>query len=104
MPTNRISSKVLILLIQLLVLMGAISGVAAATPFIASVASPVLVGTRFTISGSGFSSGSMVNFFVSTSIGAINEGPLKPTAASSTLLAVDVPVDVPWVREWWRCR
>ncbi len=77
-----------------MVLTSALGGVAAATPFIASVTSPVLIGSRFSISGSGFSSGAMVNFFVSTSLGAVNKGPLKPASAGSTLLTVDVPADI----------
>ncbi|MGO9056121.1 MAG: hypothetical protein ACLQU2_01845, partial [Candidatus Binataceae bacterium] len=63
-------------------------------PHIAKVQSPVLAGASFTINGSGFTKGSVVNFFVSTSTGAINEGPLTiepPPASTSTLLVVPVP-------------
>ncbi|HEV3109277.1 MAG TPA: kelch repeat-containing protein [Candidatus Binataceae bacterium] len=59
------------------------------------MASPVLVGARFTISGSGFTSGTVVNFFVSTSLGGINEGPLTPASVDSTLLTVEIPANVP---------
>ncbi len=37
----------------------------------------------------------MVNFFVSTAAGAINEGPLKPLAAASTTLTLDVSPTMP---------
>jgi hypothetical protein len=69
--------------------------VSAANPFIASVESPVRVGARFNIGGRDFSSGAMVNFFVSTSLGAINQGPLKAVFVSPDKLSVDVPADVP---------
>ncbi len=56
--------------------------------------SPILAGASFLITGSGFTKGSVVNFFVSTSTGSINEGPLKPTISlsSATQLVVPVPV------------
>src|SRR4029077_1106136 len=40
-------------------------------------------------------SGSVVNFFISTAAGVRNEGPFKPSAANSSLLTVDVTADVP---------
>ena len=67
----------------------------AAGPFIDPLTSPVLAGNSFTLAGSGFTSGSMVNFFVSTAKGAVNEGPLKPAAATATALTLDVPPSIP---------
>jgi len=60
-------------------------------PVVDPLTSPVLAGGSFRLSGSGFTSGSVVNFFVSTAKGAANEGPLKPSAATSTALTLDVP-------------
>lgn len=63
---------------------------------IGSVTSPVLVGGSFEIVGSGFSPGSVVNFFVSNATGAVNEGPLKPSSPiESTSLTVEVPAAIP---------
>ena len=57
--------------------------------------SPVLAGAGFTINGSGFTKGSEVNFFVSTSSGSIHEATLKPAASSSTTeLMVPVPATI----------
>ena len=65
-------------------------------PSIASVFSPVLVGGSFEITGSGFSSGSVVNFFVANATGVVNEGPLKPSEPTEpTSLTVEVPADIP---------
>jgi hypothetical protein len=64
-------------------------------PVISSVSNPVQVGGSFTIKGSGFTAGSVVNFFVATSTGPVNAGPLKPQAGStSTQLMVAVPPTV----------
>ncbi len=63
-------------------------------PVVDPLTSPVLAGGSFTLSGSGFTFGSRVNFFVSTAKGAINEGPLKPSAATATALTLDVPPTV----------
>ena len=61
-------------------------------PRITKVQDPVLAGANFTISGSGFTKGSEINFFVSTPTGAINQGPLKISASSTTTqLVVPVP-------------
>ncbi len=54
--------------------------------------SPVLVGGDLIINGSGFTKGSEVNFFVSTSSGPANEGPLKPDAATLSAIKLTVPV------------
>ncbi len=61
-------------------------------PRISSVQSPVLVGGDLIINGSGFTKGSEVNFFVSTSSGPVNKGPLKPDAASFSAIKLTVPV------------
>jgi hypothetical protein len=61
-------------------------------PRIKTVQNPVLAGASFIINGSGFTKGSEVNFFVSTSAGSINEGPLKPNAATITPTELTVPV------------
>jgi hypothetical protein len=60
------------------------------------VQSPVLAGASFLINGSGFTKKSVVNFFVSTSTGPVNEGPLTPDAAtlSATQLTVPVPATI----------
>jgi hypothetical protein len=63
----------------------------AITPAISSISNPVIVGDSLTISGSGFSAGSVANFFVATATGPVNFGPLKPSAYSSTSLTVPVP-------------
>jgi len=63
------------------------------TPHISSLGTKtILVGSSFTINGTGFTAGSVVNFFVATAKGPINEGPLKPIAPhGSTTLTVPVP-------------
>ena len=64
-------------------------------PAITSVSNPVLVGADFTIKGRNFTRGSEVSFFVSTSAGPINAGPLRPGAGSNaTQLVVPVPATV----------
>jgi hypothetical protein len=55
----------------------------------------VLVGGSFTINGLNFTGGSLVNFFVATSTGPINAGPLTPAAHSATQLTVNVPAKTP---------
>lgn len=58
----------------------------------AIVPGTILVGSSFTIEGRNFTRGSVVNFFVATPTGAINEGPLKIDASSTaTKLVVPVP-------------
>ena len=57
--------------------------------------SPVLAGASFIIKGSGFTKGSEVNFFVSTSTGSVHEATLKPAASSTTTqLTVPVPATI----------
>jgi len=53
--------------------------------------SVVIVGASFSINGSGFTPGSVVNFFVSTARGPVNVGPLLPTKVSVTVLTVAIP-------------
>ncbi|HKD66283.1 MAG TPA: SBBP repeat-containing protein [Candidatus Binataceae bacterium] len=62
-----------------------------ATPHISSITNPVLVGGSFNIVGTHFTAGSKVNFFVATSHGSVNAGPLTPTSHTSVLLTVAVP-------------
>ncbi len=69
---------------------------AATVPHISSVPATILVGASFNISGTGFTPGSKVNFFVSTASGPLSAGPLDPnTPHSSTLMTVPVPKTVP---------
>jgi sugar lactone lactonase YvrE len=64
-------------------------------PFISALPPTIHTGAQFKIDGSGFTNGSRVNFFVSTSDGAINAGPLTPSAFSPAQLTVPVPAAVP---------
>ena len=65
------------------------------TPIISSIPKVVLVGGSFNVTGTGFTPGSVLNFFVATPSGPINEGPLKPNLPTSpTLLTVKVPATV----------
>ncbi len=63
----------------------------AITPSIASISSPVFVGDSFTVTGSGFTAGSVANFFVATATGPINFGPLLQSSHTTTSLTVPVP-------------
>ncbi len=60
-------------------------------PVITGLTNPVLVGTEFTINGRGFTKKPLVNFFVATAKGPVNEGPLTPSSISATKLVVPVP-------------
>jgi hypothetical protein len=64
-------------------------------PAITSIPSVILVGSTFTITGTGFTVGSVVNFFISTATGTINKGPLTPSSHSPTMLQVNVPDTIP---------
>jgi outer membrane protein assembly factor BamB len=64
----------------------------AITPSIGSISDPVIVGVPLTVSGSGFTAGSVANFFVATATGGVNFGPLTPSAHSATSLTVPVPI------------
>jgi len=62
------------------------------TPQIISIPGTVDVGSSFNIVGTGFTAGSEVNFFVATSHGPVNAGPLIPTMKSlPTQLTISVP-------------
>jgi hypothetical protein len=70
--------------------------VAPGTPVISSIPTVVLVGGSFTVNGSGFTPGSVINFFVATSSGPVKDGPLTPNLPTSpTLLTVKVPATIP---------
>ena len=70
--------------------------VAPGTPFISSISPVVPVGGSFNVTGSGFTAGSVLNFFVATGAGPLNEGPLTPNLPTSpTLLTVKVPATIP---------
>ena len=61
-------------------------------PRITSLPTTVFAGASFVINGSGFTTGSKINFFVNTATGAVNEGPLSPNSPiSPTQLTVPVP-------------
>ncbi len=64
-------------------------------PFISAVPQVIQSGNAFGITGSGFTSGSRVNFFVATAGGAINTGPFKPVAFTNNSLTVAVPASNP---------
>jgi hypothetical protein len=65
------------------------------TPFIASIPKLLRVGSSFIVKGTGFTPGSVANFFVSISTGTINAGPLKASARSlPTQLTFDVPTTI----------
>jgi hypothetical protein len=64
-------------------------------PFISSVPPIIDVGTAMDLPGINFTSGSVVNFFVATSSGPINAGPLIPTGWTATDLTVSVPRTTP---------
>ncbi len=68
--------------------------VAPPSPTISSASSPILAGSSFTITGSFFSPGAKVNFFVATASGAVNAGPLTPSFVTPTQLIVPVPATV----------
>jgi hypothetical protein len=68
---------------------------AAAVPSIAPLTSPVLVGGSLKLSGSGFTPGARINFYVSTAAGSVNEGPLTPAAVAPNSVTVNVPAGIP---------
>ena len=62
------------------------------TPQIANIPAIVEVGSTFNIVGTSFTKGSVVNFFIATSGGVANAGPLIPTTTSlPTQLTASVP-------------
>ena len=62
-------------------------------PVITGVTNPVLVGSSFVINGKDFSLLPVINFFVATAKGPVNEGPLKASSISPTQLVVPVPTN-----------
>ena len=95
---NRLSASALIrstIAVMLVALCIVSAPAAAVTPAITSLPPSIVVGASFTIKGSGFTDGSVVNFFVATPTGAVNFGPLNPVKPiSSTSLTVPVPTAV----------
>jgi Carboxypeptidase regulatory-like domain len=66
------------------------------TPTISNIPRVILVGSTFNIEGTGFTAGSLVNFFIATGAGLLNAGPLTPSSPhSATLLTVKVPSTTP---------
>jgi hypothetical protein len=63
-------------------------------PSISSLPPIIYVGDSFSIQGSGFSPGSVVNFFVPTSSGLVNSGPIIPTALLPDSMMAFVPTTV----------
>ncbi len=63
-------------------------------PTITAVPAIVYVGDNFPIIGSGFTPGSVINFFVATSSSVINYGPLIPTNILPNSLTVFLPITV----------
>ena len=63
-------------------------------PSISSLPPVIYVGDNFVVNGSGFTPGSVVNFFVATSSGAENFGPFVPGSILSDTLTVYVPPSV----------
>jgi sugar lactone lactonase YvrE len=64
-------------------------------PFISALPAVIQTGSSFGLTGSGFTAGSRVNFFVPTATGVINTGPFKPVAFTPTHLTVSVPASNP---------
>ena len=64
---------------------------AAITPTISSISNPIFVGDSFTVIGSGFTAGSVANFFVATRAAPINFGPLPQSGHTGTTLTIPVP-------------
>jgi hypothetical protein len=67
---------------------------AVAVPHISIVPASVKAGSSFTLTGNGFTNGSVVNFFVSTAPGPDNAGPFTPSVKTPTELTVMVPASV----------
>lgn len=63
-------------------------------PSISALPPSIDVGDNFLVQGSGFTSGSVVNFFVATSTGAQNFGPMVPSSALPNSLLFFVPITV----------
>jgi DNA-binding beta-propeller fold protein YncE len=93
-PVCNVALMILAVTAYAFVASAAVSPNSTLPPTITSLTSPIMVGDSFVITGTGFVSGSVVNLFVSTSGGAVNQGPLVPSAISSNMLVVPVPVAV----------
>jgi hypothetical protein len=65
-----------------------------AGPVITTLPPIIYVGDNFTVGGTGFTPASVVNFFVATSSGAVNYGPLVPGANLADSLITFVPTFV----------
>jgi hypothetical protein len=63
-------------------------------PSLDPIASPIVVGDANTLTGSGFTAGSVIRLFVATSSGAQAYGPFTPTAITPTQLNYDIPASV----------
>ncbi len=63
-------------------------------PSITSLPPVIDIGDVFTIGGSGFTSGSVINFFVATAAGALDFGPFDPGSSVPESLLVFVPTSV----------
>lgn len=70
--------------------------VPAGTPFVQlePIVAPIVVGHTATLTGSGFTAGSVVKLFVATSTGPVAYGPYTPATVSPSILTVDVPASV----------
>ena len=77
-----------------LILLFCASMALSAGPAITLVPAEIVVGESFQITGTGFTKGSVVNFFVASAAGPVNYGPLTPSEKTATTLIVDVPVTV----------
>lgn len=53
---------------------------------LAPITSPIVVGSPLTLTGTGFTAGSVMRIFVATATGAVGYGPYAPTARTSTSL------------------
>ena len=60
-----------------------------------SIPAPIVIGAQNTVTGSGFSAGSVVVMFVAIGSGAETYGPFAPTTRSPTTLTFLVPASVP---------
>ena len=60
-------------------------------PLIDALPGVIMTGASFAIDGSGFTHGSVVNFFVATATGPVNPGPFTPLSFTSSHLVVAVP-------------
>jgi hypothetical protein len=65
-----------------------------AGPVVTTLPPIIYVGDNFTVGGTGFTPASVVNFFVATSSGAVNYGPLVPGSNLPDSLITFVPIFV----------